>query len=261
MSIIELNKFSKLHNGKTIFFCKTDFLEDDFNIIKNLDNDVILITGNSDYEINEDRSKNLPKNVKKWYGQNALIYHDRIEPIPIGIENGFESERLGHGVSYYERVTEKRNLLERNIDKVPTKKIYANFQIFTNYHHRFPVMEICKHSNHIDWEEPNLKLSDFFDKILDYEMVVCPAGNGVDTHRLWEVLYSKRIPITIKMGNFKIYELYEKLPIIVLDSIDDLNNYELIIQKYNNIKSSTFTLDSLDVNFWINNIINDVKSI
>jgi hypothetical protein len=110
---------------------------------------------------------------------------------------------------------------------------------------------------YIDWEEPKLSLEDFFNTILDYEMVVCPAGNGVDTHRLWEVLYSNRIPITIKIGDFKIYELYEKLPIIILDSANQLKDFEFLNKKYKEIKNSYFSLEEMDLNYWVKCITND----
>ena len=44
MNFIQLNKFTNLHDGNKIIFCKTDFLFEEFNTIKNLDSDVILIT-------------------------------------------------------------------------------------------------------------------------------------------------------------------------------------------------------------------------
>lgn len=256
IDFIQLNKFSELHDGKNIFFCKIDFIEQDYELIRKLDNDVILITGNSDYPINEDIVKNLPKNVKKWYGQNVLINHEKIEPIPMGIENKTESIRYGHGIGYYDRVTEKENLLNRGLIVTPSKGIYANFRVETNYYHRSKVINICKNSSHIDVDDPNLNLTDFFTKILDYHMVVCPAGNGVDTHRIWEVLYSKRIPITIKIGNYKIYELYEILPIIILENESDLYNIDLIYEKYNNIIQNEYDMNLLNYSYWSSKITN-----
>jgi hypothetical protein len=89
-------------------------------------------------------------------------------------------------------------------------------------------------------------------------MVVCPAGNGVDTHRLWEVLYSNRIPITVKIGDFKIYELYNKLPIVVLENMDDLLDLELIYKKYNQIKINYENIGMIDFNYWKNKILESI---
>lgn len=254
MDIIQLNKFSELHNGEDIFFCKTDFLYEDLEKIKKSQNKVILITGNSDYPITDNFLKLIPKNLTKWYGQNILSNNTIFEPIPIGLENRFECLRPGHGIGYYDRVTEKEFLLSRNLNTSPTKGIYSNFDVFTNFSHRNEIKQKCLNSKFIDWDEPNLSLVDFFDKILDYKMVVCPAGNGIDTHRMWEVLYSGRIPITIKLGNYKIYELYDRFPIIVLDSINDLDNEELIQKKYSLIIEKKYNKEEMNYEYWAEEI-------
>jgi hypothetical protein len=198
----------------------------------------------------------MPKNILKWYGQNILTFDDKIEPIPMGLENKLESLRIGHGIGYYDRVEIKENLLGRNLLLNPTKGIYSNFQINTNYSHRNIIKNVSIKSNHIDWEEPNLSLENFFNKILDYKMVVCPAGNGVDTHRLWEVIYSKRIPITIKIGDFKIYDLYKKYPIIVLNSIQDLEDKQLIYDKFEIVKNKNYTNELIYFDYWFKKIKN-----
>ena len=254
MEIIQLSKFSHLHNGISVVFCKTDYIISEFDNIKKINNDVILITGNSDYGITDDIINQLPSNVKWWYAQNAISKHEKLIPIPMGIENKLPSVREGHGIGYYDIVELKEVLLNRNIYKSPTKKIYANFNVDTNPHHRNQVKDVCEKSQHIVWENSNLSLESFFDNLLDYEMIVCPAGNGVDTHRLWEVLYSNRIPITIKMGDFKIYDLYEKLPIIILSSISELNDIELINKKLIDLKSKLLNIEFIDLNYWINKI-------
>jgi len=256
MDFIELNKFSELHTGSDIIFCKTDFLFQEFENIKKLNREVVLISGNSDYAITDDIIKKAPKNIKKWFAQNALSNSDILEPIPMGLENKNESLRKGHGIGYYERATQKEILLSETKFSGDYEGIYSNFKIETNFTHRAIVKKICVDSPHILWEEPNLSLNEFFEKIKKYPLIVCPAGNGIDTHRLWEVLYSGRIPITIKMGNFKIYELYEKLPIIILEKNDDLRNLELINSKYHEIKSREHELELLDCSFWKNKIKN-----
>lgn len=252
MDFIQINKFSKLHDGDKIIFCKTDFIFEEFKNIEKIPHDVILITGNSDYPIDEHRFYSKPNNIKKWYAQNALINDEILIPLPIGLENKLESVRPGHGIGYYDRVSEKESLLSRSIVTPSTKRYYSNFNISTNHQYRSKIKNICINSSHIDWEEYNLSLTEFFNKILEYEAVICPIGNGVDTHRLWEVLYSNRIPITIKVGDFKIYELYEKLPIILLDSENDLYDKKLLDEKLNKIKNKQYDISLLDMVYWEN---------
>jgi len=256
MNFIQLNKFSELHDGENIIFCKTDFIFDEFKRIEKIPHEVILITGNSDYPIDEFRFNKKPKNIKRWYAQNALVNDEILIPIPIGIENKIESIREGHGIGYYNRVSEKERLLNRNLNVIPEKFIYSNFNINTNFNQRITYKNISKSTNHIDWEESNLTLESFFNNILKYKMVLCPVGNGIDTHRLWEVLYSGRVPITVNIGNYKLYDLYKNLPIIVLDKIDDLLDYYLIEEKYNKVISNDYKLELIDYNYWRNEIKN-----
>ncbi len=257
--LIYFNNLSKLHDGKNIFFCKTDFLTNDFEKIRDLENPVILITGNSDYPIDDRRIKQMPSNIKKWYAQNLLVNHPKITPIPLGLENKHISVREGHGVGYFDRASLKETLLSsKHYENNPSKLIYANFNVCTNYWHRRKVKKTCIQSKHIDWEVYNLSLDVFFKRILDYEMVVCPIGNGIDTHRLWEVLYLKRIPIIIKHGNYKIYELYEKLPIIILNSRAELNDYDLISERRNALSSKKYNLEILNSSFWENKILDNL---
>jgi hypothetical protein len=253
---IEINKLSHLHNGFSIYFCKTDYLVSEFENIKNQKENIILISGNSDYAITDRIVDIAPKNIKKWYAQNALSNNPILEPLPIGLENKLPSVREGHGVGYFDRATLKESLIKKTglNNKEPKKFVYANFNIYTNYNYRNPIKEICQNKNFIDWEEPNLSLDSFFDKILDYQMIVCPAGNGLDTHRLWEILYCNRIPITFKVANYKLYEVYNKLPIILLENLEDLINENLLHEKYLECMNKKYDLSILDIDYWINKI-------
>lgn len=253
-----VNQLSKLHNDETIFFCKMDYplLYNDFNTISKLKNNVILITGNSDYPITDEIVNIAPKNIVKWYCQNALSNNQIICPIPIGMENKEECCRFGHGIGYIDRVTKKENIISNLNNNIPNKFIYANFNITTNRQYRTKIKDFILNIEHIDWQEPNLSLKEFFKRIQQYKMVLCPIGNGIDTHRLWEVLYCNRIPITIKIGDYKIYKLYEQLPIIILNHIDELKNYDLLNIKYTEaIKLSNKMLFN---SYWQNLITSDV---
>lgn len=257
-SKLEINKLSRLHNESTIFFCKTDYILEDFKIISQLNNDVVFITGNSDYAITDKLVSLAPSNIKKWYCQNAVSNYDIIEPLPIGLENKEESLRNGHGIAYPERADFKEALINR-AQKIKSKiydKIYANFNIYTNPYHRGLIKELCVGADHIAWDEWCDDLDKYYTKLVDYDMILCPAGNGIDTHRLWEMLYCNKIPIVIKLGNYKIYELYQQLPIILLDNIKDIKNYSIINNKYIESQKNKNNLYLLNINYWIYKILN-----
>lgn len=254
MDTIQLNKFSKIHNGKTIIFCKTDFLSEEFEYIRTLPNDVTLISGNSDYIIDDFLISNLPPNVTKWYAQNTMIVNDIVKCLPIGIENRYDCLRFNHGIGY-ERVAIKEFEISNQIQVTPSKFIYSNFNIQTNPQERSIIRDICIKSEFIDWDEPTLDISNFFKKILNYEAVVCPQGNGPgDNHRIYETLYMNRIPITFNEVMYN--NLHHLFPVVLVKDYNELLDYEIMKTKINNAKNKTWDKSVLDINYWINLIIN-----
>jgi hypothetical protein len=258
---LQINKIAKVHNDKNIIFCKTDFIVEELKEISKKNYDVVLITGNSDYSITEELAELAPPNIKSWYCQNALAQKNIIVPMPIGIENKLECERSGHGIGYKSRVQEKEDILNSlSFIKETNKFIYCNYNIETNPHYRGRLFSKIKNIKHIHWEEPKLSLSSVFKKFSEYKMVLSPIGNGVDTHRLWEVLYCGSIPLTIKVGNYKIYELYEKLPIIILDDMDCLENKNFLEEQYEIAKNKIYNKEILTTQYWKEKIKNSINT-
>lgn len=251
---LQINKFSDLHDGKNIIFCKTDFLLQEFEYIKTLPNEVILISGNSDYVIDENIYKYKPDNVKSWYAQNPMFTNEIIKALPIGIENKLPAYRDGHGIGWGHRVQLKENVINSFEDKSPTKLIYANFRVETNLEHRNLVRDICISSKFIDWEEPYLSVDNFMYKILDYEAVVCAQGNGDgDNHRIYETLYMNRIPITFNVIMYR--NLHHNFPVVFLENLDMLKDEVFVRQKILEAKNKNWDKSILTTEFWKNKIV------
>ena len=265
MDLLQLNKFGDLHNGRSVIFCKTELLNAEFAHIKKIKNEVVLISGNSDDEINENLVSKMPGNIIAWYCQNNLVNNPRLISIPIGLENTFPNKRKKHGIGWPHALSKVQLLGGKNEEAdshQPSKFLYANFNVQTNAVHRGPIMDVCKKTSFIDWDEPNLNYDDFIEKVLDHEAIVCPAGNGIDTHRLYEILYCKRIPVTIKIGDYAIYkDLYEKLPIVILHSVDELENEKKIRELISIARQKSFNNKLLDFNYWKNLITGEASRI
>jgi len=253
-----LNTLSELHKINNINFCKRDYVIQDFITLNNQKDNVIFIVGNSDYPTTDGIVKSRPSNVKKIYAQNLISNEKCAEPIPMGLENGEPSCRSGHGVSWPRSLT-TQNYIDKYRDIKPTKNIYANFRIETNPTHRDPVMRLCQQAEFIDWQPPYLEEEEYFQTRNQYKMNVCPAGNGIDTHRLWETLYCNIVPIVIKLGDYKIYEMYKKLPIIILDNIEQLLEEQTIMDKYDEVVNKENQMELLDPQYWINKIVQESK--
>ena len=253
MNVFQLNKLSKYHDGKFIFFTKTDYLRKDFDEISKLENEVILISGNSDFVIDDALSNSMPKNIKAWFATNVITENPKIIPIPLGIENYEESIRQGHGVGYDRGLT-KENFILNYQDRTPTKFIYSNCRRGTNPGLRDRVIDISKKNIYITWEEPNLSIESFFDRILDFEAVLCPQGNGFgDNHRIYETLYLNRIPITT--GGHVHKSLHHNFPVVLVEDIELLKNYDFLREQVDIAKSKVWDRSLLDLDYWKNRIL------
>jgi len=253
MNVFQINKLSKLHDGKYVFFTKTDYLRKDFVEISKLDNEVILISGNSDFVIDEPLSESMPPNVKAWFATNVISENPKIIPIPLGIENYEPSVREGHGVGY-DRGLVKENFILNYKDRKPKKFIYSNCRRGTNPGLRDRIIDISKKNIFITWEEPTLSHEDFFDRILDFEAVLCPQGNGFgDNHRIYETLYLNRIPITTGPHVHK--SLHHKFPVVLIEDVNLLNNYDLIKEQVEIAKTKEWDRSLLDLDYWESKIL------
>jgi hypothetical protein len=253
MNTIQFNKLSELHNGETIFFTKTDFIVSDLVAISKLKNDVILMSGNSDYVIDEVHLRLIPDNLKVWFATNAIVSHPKIVNLPLGIENYKPALRDGHGIGY-DRVKTKDDFISNYVDRQPKSLMYANFNVHTNPNHRTQVRNICIQSPHITWEEPTLSVEKFFDRVLDFEAVVCAQGNGPgDNHRIYETLYLNRIPITFNKTLYS--SLHHNFPVVLLDSTEQLLDYDFMVSEINNKKTKSWDKNMLDLNYWKNLIL------
>jgi hypothetical protein len=196
-TITNINNINKYN----IIFVFTHDLEDFYKKFNNELNNKIIISHNSDHEIK------YIKNVKLHLAQNCLITNDKLLSIPIGIEN---SQWFNHDIFH--------NIRKNNFKK--TKHIYFYFNINT---HQSRQDCYNKLKNKLIWNTRKNK-KEYFIELAQHKYAICPRGNGLDTHRIWECLYLNVIPIVIKSDFPNIYNL----PIIILnnwESIDTIDTF------------------------------------
>jgi hypothetical protein len=204
-------------------------------------NPFTLILHNSDGNFEEFESRVLElDNVTHVYSQNLNFNHDKVSPLPIGIANpiwDWGSEDMVNEVI--------------SIDVDANNFIYANFKIDGGLR---PIdRQPCK-----DWMDLNeLKMNEvnpFRDYLLDlksHKYSLCPQGNGYDTHRFWESLYMKTIPIVKRTVMTEFWENF--FPIILIDDWNDID-LEKLKENYEDLNKWD-NYDLLDFNNYIKNFI------
>lgn len=207
---------SKLDPGKIkkgdLVFVKTDFLIDYFeNIHPKIKYRYYLLTHNSDFEITKEYKKYCDEKIIIWYAQNLNFeMNHSIQPIPIGLEN--KRFLKGGLISHYKGT----NAIEKN------KFVYSCFNESThkdriginNLYQDNKLVTICKGTNH----------KRYIQNLSEFKFNLCPRGNGLDTHRIWESLMVKSVPILLK-NKFSENFINLGLPFLLLDEWEELNAY------------------------------------
>jgi hypothetical protein len=220
---LDLNFINNEFDNPYKIFCYSHRLNILSSKVHFFKNKFILVTHNSDDEIvccgNVLKILQCP-NLEKWYAQNIRFTHDKLRMIPIGIANSM----WPHGDLTIFNENEFINSMNTK-----TQKVYFNFNIDTNPNKRTR----CYNEliNKVPWllktfPKNNLR------RLKEYEFCICPEGNGCDTHRLWEALYTNTVPIVIKSDFTDVLQQYN-VPLLVLDNWSDLDVTNLKYQDYN----------------------------
>lgn len=143
-----------------------------------VDEPFILITHNSDNNITEEFLPLLRNPLLiRWFAQNVLIIHPKLVPIPIGIAN----KEWEHG--------DIDGLVRNMVFVTPDKFLYRNFGVSTHFARKDIIEHLTQEMS------PRVEFTTYLKEIRRHEFILCPQGNGVDTHRLWETWYLGRIPV------------------------------------------------------------------
>ena len=204
------NKSFKLKENDVIF-CHSMLLEPLFNHLKTVKQfkNIKLITHQSDISIEKSDFDKKPNCISKWYAINVNYNHHDLIPIPIGIGNDSNQKTLTSS-----------NFSKSIVDNEKINKIYLNFNLNTNYKHRYKALKMFYDTEWSFMEKPHQNLQGFRDNLGKYKFSLAPWGNGFDTHRLWEALYAGSIPVTLAHQSLK---SFQDFPIILLNSYSEFN--------------------------------------
>ena len=88
----------------------------------------------------------------------------------------------------------------------------------------------------------------FISEMYNHKFVLCPRGNGVDTHRLWMSLYLGTIPI---VKYHIVHSTFKHLPILFINDWDEVTE-DFLNQKFEEIHSKEYDFSILKMEYWEN---------
>ena len=171
-----------------IVFVKTDLIADFFlRIFPRIKVGIILVTQNSDYSADyfpqiED------KRLIVWFGQNPSFVHRKLISAPIGLENPH------HSPSKLEFV---RKIDEESLIPWEDRKylLYVSFNPSTNPAARERLLSFFKNFEGVLIANKRVSFQEFMQNTGNSKFMLCPRGNGLDTHRFYETILMSAIPV------------------------------------------------------------------
>ena len=221
----QLDLFTESWNNPSLIFCYScsiPILIEKLHLFKNK---FVLVSHNEDLNIDE-RYIILADHplLIKWYCQNGMLLHEKISILPIGIANSMWVHGNLESLFSVKVLTDK-------IDKI------NDFYFFFNLHTNFIKRQECKNS----LESKGLVFGthkshySYLIELASHKFAICPEGNGIDSHRIWECYYLGVIPI-LKYSKFT-EQLQRFLPCILLTDWN-LFSRESCLEQYSSLKKN-----------------------
>lgn len=239
-------RLNGLENESGYVFCKTDYLPELFERIRNVNQKYILITHNSDHNIDEERYSWKTDNVIHWFAQNVVISRNDLTPIPIGLE------RPGVGGS-----GDVKNFLSVSQQKIPQQaKAYANFASGTNLT-REPLKSRLRNTSWCSVIEDRVPFTQYLQQLCAHKWIISPPGNGSDCHRTWEALCMGKIPVCKDTVH---NQFFSKIFPMILYSDESEITEDFLFTKTEKLKKLYHRYDSDTINFeWWSGFIGFVR--
>jgi hypothetical protein len=224
-----------------IVYTHTMYVKQLFDLLDLFNNKFVVISHNGD--VNIDDSYEAPDNVIRWFSQNVNTRKDYLESIPIGLENDM----------WFSNISKKtKMLIKLQSPKKYKNLVYMNHNIATNPSKRAYPYECLRGKTWVTTERGTngVNFEGYIDNIYNHKFVICPEGNGIDTHRIWETLYMGSIPIVENNIN---NSFYCDLPMLPIEDWSDLTE-EWLNEEYHVFQRMTVNRNKLTFSYWSNKI-------
>lgn len=204
----------------------------------------VWVSGHSDFGITTDIYDRYKHNCKIWFALNKEVDASNVFALPLGRTNYCNDSPIhlifGDNDIMYKAAKEPKNIVN---------SVYMNFSINTYPVERQGVYTMFKDKPWVTVGETDMTYQgaeNYLRTLRNHTFALCPRGNGLDTHRLWESLYVGTIPIVRR--HFGLKE-FADLPICWVDTWDQVTP-EFLESEYTRILATTWNLEKLKIGFW-----------
>ena len=240
------------HPSSLVF--KSDYwrnnLVDSLIMVQIPDGKKTLILGHSDQRI---RLNTLMVGIMRGFNQvraiNASNFGSRLSSIPLGITNFSKDSPLFDILGNLQIMLEAANSTPR-INNY-NGRLLVNFSVSTNLKKRNKLLKMLESMEirNLVPDYSRLGRLNFLQQVRKQSYVLCPEGNGVDTHRIWETLYLGGIPIVLNSNVLN--PLLTDLPVLMIRDWKEIYDKKFLETKWYEMQTKKYNFEKLKASFWI----------
>lgn len=195
------------------------------------------------------------------FAQNCDIIHNKVVPIPIGLDFHTLAYRGGGWGDPETTEEEQDNMIHRLFlfSDHSKKKAFVDFQHSDTYHAEYQRHLTLGEDRKTIFENlpkdfvdsaPFMRRSLLWRRKSEYKYSICPHGGGWDTHRVWEDLV---LGCRVIVKSSPMDQLYRELDTIIINDWND--NFKKSIHEYRQCNTDLW-YKLLKENYWVDLIRN-----
>lgn len=195
------------------WFCQSEFLEYFFSAHEP-SSPYVLFSHNSDRPIDRPLRRFLRRPaLRAWFSVNVAMRHPKLHAFPIGIAD----PRWSHGNG--------ATLARVQAENTPKTTLFdASYDVSTYP----PAREYCRDQTGVP-PAPRRPFAEYLHGLASAYFCIAPRGHGIDTHRVWESLYLRTIPV---VTSSVVAEQHADVPMIVLEDWSAFGSIEFSPELY-----------------------------
>jgi hypothetical protein len=243
-------------SGGSIYVCTDALINFSNNYLPKITEKFILLSGDSDIRVDASMLNtpqiqsilNHPK-LHQWYAQNLDVNHEKIQPLPIGMDYHTMYEKPNFwGPGIQSPLSQEHDLLQliNSSKNFKNRKFlgYCNWSNSINNSDRVLCIEriqkeICY------FEKANIPRIETWKNQANHMFVISPEGIGMDCHRTWEALLLGCVPV-VKKNN---HNMFQNLPVWEVNDWSEFNSAN-ILEKIQYFSREKFDYSTLSLETW-----------
>lgn len=218
-----------------------------------------VILGHSDIDVTQEKILMLRAlGVRKVLTSNLRSVSKICDYIPLGLTN-YSKESTDHIIMGNTAILREAYL---NLQKPNFQNLifYRNYSTKNNWKIRSKLDAILKNKvlrNKVVFRDTKISIEgrkNYLSEVREYGLVLCPKGNGYDSHRIWETLYLGGIPI-VKIGELPIkFPSSDQIPILIIKDWNQILDLAYMEEEVAKILSTPHDSRYLSCKYQLNNL-------